>query len=104
MILIFFVLFCLANFAALLRAQNHAGRWGWGPKVALGLPLFVVGQLTVNAMLVAIPRILYDALPTLGPNWPTAIGAATASLWLGGGLYWIYRRTYRRLGGVADAG
>ncbi len=100
MILIFlFVLFLLANVAVLLRTSHQATRWSRGPKLALGIALFIPGQLTVNAALVVIPNILLGISPDMGSFLPTAIGAVVAGLWLAFGLHWLYGWAYRRLGG-----
>ena len=97
------VIFLLANVVVLLHTYHQATRWGWGPKLALGGALLIIGQVTINILLVVLPNMLMGALPALGTNWPTAICVVVAGLWLGCGLSWICSQSYRRLGGAADA-
>lgn len=104
MIVIFlFLVFLLANVVVLLRTSHQATRWDRGPKLALGVGPFVLGQLTINVALVVIPNILLGTFPAIGSFLRTAIGAVVAGLWLCFGLHWLYGFAYRRLGGEVNA-
>lgn len=100
---LFFVTYLLGNAIAILHSYHEAGSWSWKNKLALGIGLYLAGLATVNAVLIALPRILYDSFPTLGPNWPTVVGGMLAGTWLVLVLHPTYRWMYRKMGGVADA-
>ena len=101
LILILFVLFLLANLSVTVHASQQAANWGRGRKLALGLVLFLLGQLSINILLVVLPNIITSFFPAMG-FYSVIIGGVVAGLWLGFGVHRIYSWLFRRMGGAPD--
>ena len=101
---VFFVLsviFMMANVVVLLRTYHRSSHPSSNLKFAVGLGLFILGQLTVNTVLVIIASLTLAVVPDAGVVLPTVIGTALAAAWLVTGLYWGYGWTFSRLRGGA---
>ena len=99
------VLFLLAflNLLFLTSQTRHATGWNWQRKAGLGLPLYLVGLLTISLTNVAVASgysLLLD-----GSVFAHALTLAlVGGLWTALILSRIYQYAYRRLGGERNAG
>ena len=96
------LLFLLANAATVARASQRSSHPSKGTKVAVGVALYIPGQLTLNVILVVTARVLAANILDAGIFLPSVIGAVVAGLWLMFGLYWFYGWVFSRLGRVSD--
>ena len=70
------LLFLLANAATVARASQRSSHPSKGTKVAVGVALYIPGQLTLNVILVVTARVLASSVPDAGTFLPSVIGAS----------------------------
>ena len=98
--LVLTILFLLLNVSLLLRTSHRATHWGELQKFALGCGLCILGQLTINFILVITTSAMTGVFLSMGPYFPQLVAAFAAAAWTLSVLYWGYGWTYGKLGGV----
>ena len=95
------ILLLLAAFNILFVVGNahHAEVWNWQRKVGAGIPLYLVGLLTISITNVAVAWG-YSLLPD-GRVFAHALTLTlVGGLWVSLVLSKVYQYAYRRLGGA----
>ena len=96
------ILTLLILLATVARAAQHSPHQSKGTKTAVGVALYIPGQVTLNVLLVSTALIALSMVPDAGTLLFSVNGAIVVGMWLIFGLFWFYGWVFSLLGRASD--